>query len=94
VALLFMAAAVASIVAMALPLRHSRTARFVAALAAWAAVCGFFGVTFALSTAPIPRDEMLILLGVAPLATAAIACVGAAYLARGIRKARARRAPS
>lgn len=94
VALLVVCSSLASMIALMLPLRRAITARVVAATAAWAAVAGFFGTSIALSTAPLPRETLLVLVGVAPLVAGTIACAGAAYLARGIRRARARRTPS
>lgn len=93
VGLLFASAAIMPLIALQLPLRHARSAKSVAGMAAWATVCGFFGVTFALTRAPLPRETLLIFLGVAPIVTAIIAFVGAAFLARGVRRARARRVP-
>ena len=93
VALLFVSAALPPMIAVRVPLTHATKARSVAAWAAAAAVAGFFAVTNFLSNAPAPRESILLFLGLAPLVTALIAFAGAAYLARGIRRARERRIP-
>ncbi|HUR67790.1 MAG TPA: hypothetical protein VM370_00970 [Candidatus Thermoplasmatota archaeon] len=92
-ALLVIASSLAAMAAILTPLRRARTGRPVAALAAWAAVAAFFGIPLALAAAPIPRETILMLLGVTPLLAAGIAFAGAAHLARGVRLARARRVP-
>lgn len=94
VAVLVVDASVAAMVAILLPLRRARTALVVAGLAGAVGLASFFGTTlflWASAGAPIARDAMIVLLGVAPASAAIISVGGAGYLARGVRKARLRR---
>lgn len=94
VAALAIDASVAAMVAILLPLRTARAALGVAALAGAVGLAAFFGTTLVLwasAGAPVARDALLVLLGVAPATGALISAGGAGYLARGVRRARTRR---
>lgn len=94
VAVIVVDASVAAMVAILLPLRRARTALVVAGLGGAVGLAAFFAATiflWASAGAPVARDALIVLLGIAPATAAIISASGAGYLARGVRRARTRR---
>lgn len=91
VGLMMADAASAALLAVFVRLRTARDAMQVAGLAAAAGVFAFFGMSLLLgaSSAPLPaREDVAVLLGLAPLCASLIAAAGARYLTRGMRRRR------